>query len=176
MFARITRQCVYVLVILSLLLTNLGPLAAPAYAGFPPEDVPVSDVPDPGPPEEPSPASEEGNAATGEGWFWLLSAMIRYWLGLIVGDPISAGSGGYLFDLPLSSLGGPMNLGFSLHYRSDFNQLIWYQAGLPERFWWRPLEHLEYSHDDPELGAYVTVQIRDGDAISFTRLCRDGIT
>jgi RHS repeat-associated protein len=169
MFTKITQQCIYLLVMLSLLLTSLGLPATPAYAGFPPEDVPISDVPDPGPAEEPSPASEEGNAATGEGWFWLLSAMIRYWLGLIVGDPISAGTGGYFFDLPLLPLGGPTNLGFSLHYRSDFNQLIWDQAGLPELFWWRPLEHLEYSHGDPELGAYVTVQIRDGDAISFKR-------
>ncbi len=38
-----------------------------------------------------------------------------------VGDPISAASGAFSWSKQLASLGGPMHLGFSIHYRTDPN-------------------------------------------------------
>ena len=86
--------------------------------------------------------------------------------GLNAGDPIATNNGAYHFDLPLLSLGGPMNLGFTLRYRSDFEQIIyWRDIGVPIRFWWSPFEYLEWEFS--QFGKFVTVQVANGDAISF---------
>jgi len=85
-------------------------------------------------------------------------------IGLTLGDPISAYSGAYHFDLALLSLGGPMNLNFTLHYRSDFDQIVFSGIGVPYRFWWGPLETMEVYE-----GYWVTIQIHNGDAISFKK-------
>ncbi|MBI4321467.1 MAG: hypothetical protein HY675_23490 [Chloroflexi bacterium] len=53
-----------------------------------------------------------------------------------VGDPISAANGAYHFSKRLLSLGGPMDLGFELFYRSDYFRG---DQSLPMAFWWRPL-------------------------------------
>jgi len=83
--------------------------------------------------------------------------------GLDAGDPVSASNGAYHFDLPLLSLGGPMNLNFTLHYCSDLDQAF-SVIGVPYRFWWYPLETMEYDRS-----LFATIQIHNGDAISFKK-------
>ena len=90
----------------------------------------------------------------------------RYGNGLNAGDPIATNNGAYHFDLPLLALGGPMNLGFTPRYRSNFEQIIyWRDIGVPIRFWWSPFEYLEWGFS--QFAKYVTVQVANGDAISF---------
>ena len=65
MSGRIPQRRIYLLVILSLLLTGLDPLATPAYAGFPPDDVPTNDLPELGPTQEPTLSRNRADAALG---------------------------------------------------------------------------------------------------------------
>ncbi|NLG35043.1 MAG: hypothetical protein GX548_06795, partial [Lentisphaerae bacterium] len=76
-------------------------------------------------------------------WAWVIRAAVAggWMLGAVVGveasmslepwqhvltevvldvtpDPVSAGDGAFYFAMPLLELGGPMNLGFTLHYNS----------------------------------------------------------
>jgi RHS repeat-associated protein len=173
MFGRIARQCTYMLLILSLLLTSLLPPARPVHAWFPEEDPDTYGAQDPGQGDDAAPSSGEGYAGPRQGmgdedcytgcslWWWLLC--------LILGDPVSTSAGAYYFDLPLLDLGGPTDLNFTLWYRSDFNQAVGWGAviGVPQKFWWSPLENLEYSHGPPL--AFVTAQVGNGDFISFKR-------
>ncbi|NCA81446.1 MAG: hypothetical protein EOM72_01690 [Opitutae bacterium] len=83
-------------------------------------------------------------------------------------DPVSADAGSFYFALPLLRLGGPMNLGFTLHYnsngaRSNFNLL-----DLPENgpWWWDPMATLQ-----PHLISgtnYWQFQVEGGQAVAFT--------
>jgi len=145
------------LLVLSLLLSSLA-RTLPAFAWPPPEDVHLYDGPGVA---RPTPPGNTPFSATAEGGDCMSGCNRNNGNGLNAGDPISANNGAYHFDLPLLSLGGPMNLGFTLRYRSDFNQVIWAEA-LPTRFWWSPWEDLEW---EPSL--YATFQISNGDAISF---------
>ncbi|NOZ95274.1 MAG: RHS repeat protein, partial [Acidobacteria bacterium] len=142
------------------MLSSLAP-AAPALAGLPPEDVQLHDGPGVARPDPPTSRGKAPFRVTAEGGDCTSSCNRDNGNGLNAGDPVSANTGAYHFDLPLLSLGGPMNLGFTLRYRSDFNQVIWAEA-LPTRFWWSPWEDLEW---EPSL--YATFQISNGDAISF---------
>ncbi len=86
------------------------------------------------------------------------------------GDPVSAANGAFKYSLELDALGGPMELGFALHYRSDFQQLIYNSGngnGLPFRFWYSPYGVLEYHYDDEEKGPFATAQVDEGDVVSF---------
>jgi RHS repeat-associated protein len=49
-----------------------------------------------------------------------------------VGDPISAANGSFRFDMPLFTLGGPMNLHFKLTYKS--NDSSWFLFRTPNTF------------------------------------------
>ena len=84
------------------------------------------------------------------------------------GDPVSVGSGAYHFRLPILALGGPMNLGFELIYRTDFEQ-IGLGGGLPPRFWWRPLTsaNVQVNLNDT---LFSTFQLPDGDVVSFKKV------
>jgi len=80
-----------------------------------------------------------------------------------LGDPIAANNGIYYFDLRLLSLGGLMDLDFTLYYRSEHSHSAWwYLNGFPQTFWWHPMEYLFYEAD-----SIVTCQIGNGDVISF---------
>lgn len=60
---------------------------------------------------------------------------------LKAGDPVVASNGAYGFRLPLLDLGGPMDLHFTLIYRSDLSNWIGDDDFPPWRyspFWWSP--------------------------------------
>lgn len=87
--------------------------------------------------------------------------------GLDGGDPVSMASGAYHTDLPLLSLGGPMDLGLTIRYRSDFTTVTG-NSGLETHFWWSPYESLWHETSGP-WGEFVTAQIRNGDTITFKK-------
>lgn len=83
-------------------------------------------------------------------------------------DPVSAGDGSFYFALPLLELGGPMNLGFTLHYNSNGARSNWDLNDLPEGgpWWWDPMATL---NPNPTSGTnYWQFQIEDGQAVAFT--------
>jgi len=93
----------------------------------------------------------------------------RHWdSGLDAGDPVATNAGAYHFTLPLLSLGGPMDLNFTLRYRSDFEQVSYHfsEAGVPASFWWTPLENLEWWF------VAVTFQLSNADALTYYK--KDG--
>lgn len=83
-------------------------------------------------------------------------------------DPVSAGDGAFYFSMPLLELGGPMNLGFTLHYNSNGARSNWDLNDLPEGgpWWWDPMATLQ---PNPMGGTnYWQFQIEDGKAVAFT--------
>ncbi|MDD4117144.1 MAG: hypothetical protein PHI39_02895 [Kiritimatiellae bacterium] len=83
-------------------------------------------------------------------------------------DPVSAGDGAFYFALPLLRLGGPMNLGFTLHYNSNGARSNWDLNDLPEGgpWWWDPMATL---NPNPMSGTnYWQFQIEGGQAVAFT--------
>ena len=153
-----------VFLVLSLVLGGLA-WARPAYAWpLPPAERHLRDDPDVGRAAPPAPPGPTPLHITTEGGDDSSGSNRTNGSGLDAGDPVSANNGAYHFDMPLLALGGPMNLGFTLRYRSDFNQVLWAEA-LPIRFWWSPWEDLEWERS-PGF-TFVTVQIANGDVISF---------
>jgi len=90
-------------------------------------------------------------------------------------DPISANAGAYYFTIPLLDLGGPMDLDFSLIYRSDLRTPIrripndFPAYGRPNltRFWWTPRRGATFSGPSNE---FLTVCLEDGALLCFTNL------
>ena len=84
---------------------------------------------------------------------------------LSVGDPISAANGAYHFQMDLLSLGGPLDLGFTLFYRSDMGRVFHF---LPETFWWQPFARTQagFTINSEE---YATVYPPNGDQVSFKK-------
>lgn len=83
-------------------------------------------------------------------------------------DPVSAGDGAFYFAMPLLDLGGPMNLGFTLHYNSNGARSNWDLNDLPEGgpWWWDPIATL---NPNPMSGTnYWQFQIEGGQAVAFT--------
>ena len=81
-------------------------------------------------------------------------------------DPTSANDGAYYFDLPLLELGGPMDLIFSLSYRSGrpMAQFMYDLPGWGE-WWWEPKFTCNRNKVDDEI--YYQFQLDGGDAIAF---------
>jgi len=159
MSARSVRLLVHIAVTLSWLLLGLWPAPVPVFGDLPPEQGPTPRVPS----SAPAPVS-------GPQLLSMASGSTRHTAsGMTTSDPISANAGAYHFELPLMQLGGPMELDIALRYRSDLNQTAAWGGvvGVPRTFWWSPLENMEYSHED--LGGFVTIQMRNGDALSFKR-------
>jgi len=162
MFAKTVRGRIWTLIVLGLLLASLVP-PAPAYAWPPVDDPGVSGAGNQNRTGLLSPTGQpHGIMPLGGGGEGCFSGCTRKEdNGLNEGDPVSANAGAYHFELPLLSLGGPMNLGFTLIYRSDFDTFT--LLGVPERFWWSPSEFAEYY---PSEGV-ATFRISNGDHISF---------
>jgi len=80
-------------------------------------------------------------------------------------DPVSGGSGAYLYNLPLLSQGGLMNTSFILHYASDLARLG--ETGLPRGFWWTPLELARFEHAADPADSYFTAQVHEGEIVAF---------
>jgi hypothetical protein len=109
MFTRMNHKWIQLLIVLGLLLSSLA-VATPVLAGPPPEDVHFFDIPKSGGAGAQALSPQSPGGITQDD---CTSGCNRNWgNGLNAGDPISANSGAYHFDLPLLSLGGPMNLGF----------------------------------------------------------------
>jgi RHS repeat-associated protein len=87
-----------------------------------------------------------------------------------IGDPVSASTGAYHFTLPLLNLGGPMDLHFSLSYRSDFHQMGPSKPpDFPFRFWWSPkvraiLYPADWMGGDEDVW---TILMANGNIVSF---------
>lgn len=86
------------------------------------------------------------------------------------GDPLAVNSGAYHFTKPLLDLGGPMDLHFSLTYRSDFTR---HTPVSPEdlgpwaRFWWSPKYTAHFSNFGDEQA--WTVQTANGNSVGFEK-------
>lgn len=104
-------------------------------------------------------------AGSGHYEYGFRGATRDYGKSLEVNDPISAANGAYYSELPLFSLGGPMDLECRLYYRSDLSR---YGQELPEAFWWSP-----YARASSEVGhgtsVYATVYLPDSRQVSFRR-------
>lgn len=83
-------------------------------------------------------------------------------------DPVDANEGGFYFDLPLLELGGPLDLGFRLDYRSTRG------TGMPigdivawGKWWWHP----KYLVQDFTIGGTngFQLQVDGGEALAFQR-------
>ncbi len=159
------------------IVTSLLSPPVPAYAGPAPEDrVSGGSTAAADQAQLDSSDSQQSQTFKQNGPWQILTAFSRFLeQAMQTGEPISANDGAYHFKLPFLPLGGPTGLGFTLQYGSDFNQLVFWSGpdktnGLPRRFWWSPLEVLEYGYDDPEYGTYATVQISRGDIIPFKQV------
>jgi RHS repeat-associated protein len=92
-----------------------------------------------------------------------------YGRSLDVGDPISAATGAHHFRLPLLNLGGPLDLGFGLFYRSDLER--WNQE-LPNKFWWAPFGALGF--ETISNVPYARAHLPDCRQIAFVQNTNDG--
>jgi RHS repeat-associated protein len=72
-----------------------------------------------------------------------VGANIDYEEPVVVGDPISAGSGGYQFSRTYFSLDGPIPFSFSLIYNLNLSYLV--NPYLPYRFYWSPFSMGKYN-------------------------------
>ncbi|MGD9973381.1 MAG: RHS repeat-associated core domain-containing protein [Desulfatirhabdiaceae bacterium] len=97
---------------------------------------------------------------------------MEFGAGLETGDPISAGSGGYRFHMPLLNVFlGIIPVNFGLMYGSDF--CGWCVNMPPERdvplpFWWSPKFAAAFS-TPPGGENLFTVQMDNGDVVSFKK-------
>lgn len=82
-------------------------------------------------------------------------------------DPVSAGDGAFYFAMPLLNLGGPMNLGFTLHHNSSGGKVNWDVWDLPGdgRWWWDPLATLSVISWVSPTGWQF--QVEGGQAVGF---------
>ena len=84
-------------------------------------------------------------------------------------DPIEASDGAYYFDLPLLQLGGPMNLAFDLHYRSDLSPRQFRIMELPGTPWWWTPKHTGIRTLWDGTNFSFVVQTGRGDVAAFLR-------
>ena len=84
---------------------------------------------------------------------------------LEIGDPISGGSGAYLFTMSLLDLNGPMELEFRLIYRTDLDQNILF-GFLPFGFWFSPLSSA-VTRVSLNGRLYSTFQLPNANTVSF---------
>jgi len=98
-------------------------------------------------------------------------SILDYFESLDLGDPIAANNGTYHFTMPLLDLGGPMGLGFSLIYRSDFVQMGPSQpTDFPHRFWWSPKYSAVFVPSGWVGDVDVwTIQMANGNTVSFKK-------
>ena len=82
-------------------------------------------------------------------------------------DPVSANDGTFFFSLPLMDLGGPMGLGFTLHYHSYGAKANWDLNDLPNQgVWsWDPLAVLSTMQSSGT--THWQFQIERGQAAAF---------
>jgi len=89
-----------------------------------------------------------------------------------VGEPVSTNSGAYYFNMPLLNLGGPMDLDFTLFYRSDMNNRAIRvpndfpseNRANPARFWWSPRYQAQTDED-----GLCTVWMENSDMVVFKK-------
>ncbi len=84
-------------------------------------------------------------------------------------DPIEASDGAYYFDLPLLQLGGPMDLAFDLHYRSDLSPRQFRVMELPGTPWWWTPKHTGIRTLWDGTNFSFVVQTGRGDVAAFRR-------
>lgn len=136
MFAKITRQRICTLVMLSLLLTSLWPLATSEHGEFPEEDTCIYGVQDTGQVGDPaSPSGGENTPARGGMDEDAYSGVRIKGVGIpgditfrgapfcgLLGDPVLTSIGEYYFEKPLLDLGGPLPIQFTLYYASRMSK------------------------------------------------------
>jgi RHS repeat-associated protein len=84
---------------------------------------------------------------------------------LDVGDPVSASNGAFHFQMDFLSLGGPMDLSFTLYYNSIRDFMF---NRLPRTFWWNPQAHVLSDITLDEV-TVATAWLPNGDQVSFQK-------